>query len=90
MGGGACFDADEAGRKTGEEKRHFASLKLTADRNSSGCIDPVHLKNAFSKIETQRCNLHRGRLPFRGVYRRPQWHTDAVQRGPSTSSTPVG
>jgi hypothetical protein len=64
MGGGAGFDADEARRKSRKEIGQLRSLKPSAHDNSTCRVNTVHLKDTFGEIETQRGNLHRGRLPL--------------------------
>jgi len=88
MSGGARFDAHQARRKFRKEAGYLCSLQLASNDNLPRCINPMHLEDAFAKVETYRGNLHCGRLL--SSWRSPtttSWHIDAVQQGPSTPST---
>jgi len=52
MSGGARFDAHQARRKFRKEAGYLCSLQLASNDNLPRCINPMHLEDAFAKVET--------------------------------------
>jgi hypothetical protein len=90
MRGGASLDAYPATRQVGEEFGNLRPSQLAPDSNLARGVDAMDLEHVFGEVETDRGNLHDGRLLFCGVnQRRPRKALGAVQQGPSTRSTSI-
>jgi hypothetical protein len=72
---GAGLDADQAWCKVGEELREFRPSQLLANDNRAGAIDAVDLKYSLRNIQTNRGNLHSGRLLSLWRSQRPRFGT---------------
>jgi hypothetical protein len=74
----AGLEADQAARQAGEERQHLAARQPPAQHHPAARIDAVHRKHALGDVETNRGNLHLGRLPSVGVHDPHLWHIDAA------------
>jgi hypothetical protein len=76
---GAGLNADQTRGQLLEERYDLASPQPLADNDLARLIKAVNLKHALRDIQTNRANLHIGRLPFHVVLKQlPRWHIDAV------------
>ena len=85
----ARLHPDQAGRQLGKERQNLPPTHRATQRHCPQCINSMHLKHRFGRIQPHRCNL----LMFMDGSRllalstTQLWHIDAV-RGPSTPSSP--
>jgi hypothetical protein len=63
----ACLNAHQARRKISEECCNLPALQLSPHDDTATGIDAVNLQHSLRKIETNRGNLHVGRLLPCGV-----------------------
>jgi len=63
MGCGTSLDPDEARAKLLEKPQKLAPPQTPANNDLACCINTVNLKNALRDIQTNRANVHLGRLP---------------------------
>jgi hypothetical protein len=57
----AGFHANDAGRQIRKEYRHRSTAQLFAQNRFASFINSMELENVFGQIDSNRCNLHRGR-----------------------------
>src|SRR5690242_21928725 len=85
MGRCAGLHPDQAARLFGKPRQHLRAPQRATNHQGAGLIDPMHLKDVFGDIHTDRANLFHGWLPLSWSLPTQLWHSDAV-RGPSTPS----
>src|SRR5690242_18872996 len=85
MGRCAGLHPDQAARLFGKPRQHLRAPQRATNHQGGGLIDPMHLKDVFGDIHTDRANLSHGWLPLSWSLPTQLWHSDAV-RGPSTPS----
>jgi hypothetical protein len=86
--GRAGLDADQAWRKVSEELQQLRPPQLLSNDDRADGGDAVDLKDSLGDIQTDRGNLHSGRLL--SLWRSATttlWHFDAGEQGPSTPSS---
>jgi len=83
----AGFHANQAGFFPSEKFDDLWAAQPSSDGHPSGGVDAVNLKPVLGKIETDRGNMHSGRLLSVVAFTDDTlWHIDAGERGPSTPS----
>ena len=83
---GAGLYTDKARRQLVEKGHHLAPPQLLAEDDFASLIDAVNLKHALRNIQTDRANLHLGRLPFYVVLNSYHIGTLMPCGAPSTAS----
>jgi hypothetical protein len=79
MGAAASLHANQARRQICKEDGHLRSPQLFAQQDLASLIDAMDLKQVLGQIDSNRCNLHRGRSHFiKWLLAFPLWHIDAV------------
>ena len=63
MGRGAGLNADKTTRQLLEERQHLTAPQLPPDDDLPSAINAMNLENVLRDIQTNRCNVHLGRLP---------------------------
>ncbi len=58
------FHAHQTGGLLLEKPKQLASSQLSLDHRRAGPVDTVNLKYVLRDIQTDRANVHLGRLPY--------------------------
>jgi hypothetical protein len=85
MGCGTSLDPDQTRAKLLEKPQNLAPPQLLANNDLAFRINTVNLKNALRDVQSNRANVHLGRLPFWRL-KQPPWHIAMPAVEPSTAS----
>ena len=55
---GTGFHADQAARKSIEQRQHLRAPQLLGDGHFPDCVDAMHLEHVLGEIDPDRANLH--------------------------------
>jgi hypothetical protein len=77
MRSAACFQRYKALWLSSEKRQHFTSRNPTAEDLAPSRIGAVGVKYILCDIQTDRANLHHGRL-LKWCSTPPLWHIDAA------------